>query len=186
MSEFAPRVYVASLTDYNAGILHGEWIDATLDTEDMQEAVQAMLAKSPEAATEFSRKHGLIAEEWAIHDYDDFGPIKLGEWESFEKVSAIANLLTEYGEAFAVWYAAETREGDQRDLEMSFQDASVREIESERDFAMELAEETVENWNDRSADWPFNCIDWDYAAKEIMQNMTTARYDGTLYVWEDN
>jgi hypothetical protein len=31
-----PRIYVASLSDYNNGVLHGRWIDASSDPEDMQ------------------------------------------------------------------------------------------------------------------------------------------------------
>jgi len=52
------RIYVASLSDYNAGRLHGAWIDATQDADEIEAEVQEMLAASPEP----------IAEEWAIHD----------------------------------------------------------------------------------------------------------------------
>lgn len=31
-----PRIYVASLSDYNAGTLHGKWIDADQSAEDIQ------------------------------------------------------------------------------------------------------------------------------------------------------
>lgn len=93
-----PKIYVASLSDYNSGILHGAWIDATQDADDIQEAVNAMLAESPAA-----KQHGDIAEEWAIHDFD-FGGIKLGESESFETVSTLANLLEKHGEAFAIFW----------------------------------------------------------------------------------
>ena len=46
-----PRIYVASLTDYNAGNLHGRWIDldATTTEDDLLEQTRAMLAESPEA-----------------------------------------------------------------------------------------------------------------------------------------
>ena len=40
-----PRIYVACLASYNAGILHGEWIDAT-DADEIREAIETMLSKS--------------------------------------------------------------------------------------------------------------------------------------------
>lgn len=40
-----PRIYVASLADYNAGVLHGAWIDAT-DADTIQDEVNAMLRAS--------------------------------------------------------------------------------------------------------------------------------------------
>ncbi|MEU0218717.1 antirestriction protein ArdA [Streptomyces sp. NPDC006265] len=85
------RIYVASLSDYNAGILHGRWIDADQDVDAMHEAIAEMLKESPAA-----RKYGDVAEEYAIHDYDGFGDFNLGEYESLEKITAIANALDEY------------------------------------------------------------------------------------------
>ena len=44
----AMRIYVACLASYNAGILHGRWIDADSSVDVMQEQVDAMLRESPE------------------------------------------------------------------------------------------------------------------------------------------
>ena len=45
------RIYVASLSDYNAGILHGTWIDfdQLTDLDDLRAAIATMLATSPTA-----------------------------------------------------------------------------------------------------------------------------------------
>ncbi len=75
-----PRIWIASLADYNNGRLHGAWVDAAQDPEGLEQAAWRILAGSPEPG----------AEEWAIHDYDGFGPLRLGEYESFEDISAIA------------------------------------------------------------------------------------------------
>ena len=99
MNTDTPRIYVASLSDYNAAILHGRWIDATQEPEDIDSDVQAMLAESPTAKLE-----GQPAEEWAIHDYDNFGGLRLGEYEDFETVSKLACLLAAHGAAFVAWY----------------------------------------------------------------------------------
>src|SRR5260370_29884745 len=75
-SEDDPRIYVAALSDYNAGRLHGAWINANQEPEELQAAITAMLAKAKEP----------IAEEWAIHDYEGFEPLRLSEYESIEHV----------------------------------------------------------------------------------------------------
>lgn len=93
-----PRIYVASLSDYNAGRLHGDWIAADQTVEELHEAVSAMLARSPEP----------VAEEWAIHDYEGFGNVRLSEYESLESVSRVAVGIAEHGPAFAAW--ASTRD----------------------------------------------------------------------------
>jgi antirestriction protein len=100
-----PRIYVASLSDYNAGVYHGEWIDANQDVDQIQEEVNAMLKASPTA-----RKYGGVAEEWAIHDYDEFGGIELGEWESFGRVSKIAHLLETENSVLAAYFIGEGHE----------------------------------------------------------------------------
>src|SRR5690242_7244320 len=74
-----PRIYVASLSDYNAGELHGVWMDADQDAGELHQAVAAMLALSNEPP----------AEDWAIHDYEGFGPFRVDEHESLEVVSAV-------------------------------------------------------------------------------------------------
>ena len=90
-----PRIYVASLSDYNAGRLHGRWIDATQGVDAVQEEVNAMLAESREA----------VAEEWAIHNYDEFAGVRLGEWEDLARICELAAALVAHGPAFAAWYS---------------------------------------------------------------------------------
>ena len=104
-----PRIYVACLASYNAGILHGEWIDAT-DADVIREAIQEMLKGSPSPG----------AEEWAIHDYEGFGSTRLGEWEDIDRVAELGALIDEHGEAFAA-YADHV--GVDYATEESFQDA---------------------------------------------------------------
>ena len=88
-----PSIYVASLSDYNAGRLHGAWLDAGRPTEELQAAISEMLAASPEPG----------AEEWAIHDYEGFGGVHLSEFESIDHVAQLALGIAEHGPAFAAW-----------------------------------------------------------------------------------
>jgi antirestriction protein len=43
---YEPKIYVACLADYNAGRLHGAWIDADQDPDDIEREVWAMLRES--------------------------------------------------------------------------------------------------------------------------------------------
>ena len=94
----APRIYVASLSDYNAGRLHGRWIDAARPAEELHADIQAMLERSPEP----------IAEEWAIHDYEGFGLLRLDEYEDLATVSAVATGIMLYGPPYAAWASLES------------------------------------------------------------------------------
>lgn len=81
-----PRIYVACLAAYNNGVLHGTWTDATQDSQLIVKEVKHMLAASPMDG----------AEEWVIHDYEGFGSLRLSEWVSFEKVSALAQFIEQH------------------------------------------------------------------------------------------
>lgn len=106
----SPRIYVACLAAYNAGILHGCWIDAEQDADAIHETVQAMLGSSPVPD----------AEEWAIHDYEGFGSVRLSESESFEAVSQIAAFIEKHGKVGLA--ALEHYSGDLEDAERAMED----------------------------------------------------------------
>ena len=46
-AESNPRIYVACLAAYNNGYLHGAWIDADQDTDEIRAEVAAMLLSCP-------------------------------------------------------------------------------------------------------------------------------------------
>lgn len=89
-STTTPRIYVASLSDYNAGEYLGRWIDATLGTEHIHAEIQQMLSES---------KHG-PAEEWAIHDFEGFEGVSLSEWSRIEDIAKLAEQLKHHGPVF--------------------------------------------------------------------------------------
>lgn len=95
MGRPSPRIYVASLSDYNAGRLYGAWLDADQETDQLLAEVAVMLATSPKPG----------AEEWAIHDYEGFGAVELSEYESLENVTRLARGIAEHGPAYAAWAA---------------------------------------------------------------------------------
>lgn len=108
----------------------------------------------------------LIAEEWAIHDYDDFAGIRLGEWESFERVSELANALVTWGEPFGGWYSSGDFD-ENRSLVEQFEESYRGEFESLSDYAYELATELGEVAEAHLTTWPFSCIDWEHAGREL-------------------
>jgi antirestriction protein len=123
-----PRIYIACLAAYNNGKLHGEWIDANQDADDIFTEIKSMLAESPEPD----------AEEFAIHDYEYFHGISIHEYESIPKVAQLAQLLDEYGEPFAHYleHIGGIDEIDD-DTAENFEDAYYSEYDSIADFAQE-------------------------------------------------
>src|SRR5262245_25240949 len=67
-----PRIWIGSLSDYVNGRLCGDWIDANQEPEDLLVAARQVMEHSASAD----------AEEWAIFDYEGFGPLRLSEHES--------------------------------------------------------------------------------------------------------
>ena len=119
-----PRIYVACLKSYNAGKLHGRWIDAT-DTEKIHEDIQEMLAETK-------------GEEWAIHDYENFGGLTISEYENIDGVVRICELIEEHGEAFAVFA---DHEGVKYATVDRFEEAYCGQWDSEKDYAENLFDE---------------------------------------------
>ena len=130
-SQTTPRIYVACLAAYNNGMLHGRWIDANKDAQDIHDEIKEMLTTSPIPNS----------EEFAIHDYEGFGGLKLSEYESIEKVAEFAALIEEHGEA---WCAYAGYVGLEYATVEDFEDAYAGQWDSEEDFAENLASETME------------------------------------------
>lgn len=123
-----PRIWVGSLADYNNGVLHGEWLDAASEPEELGEAIASLLARSPTPG----------AEEWAIFDLDDFAGLRLEEHEDLATVTAIARGLQEHGAPFAAWV-----ELVERDVERlpAFEEAYLGRFDSLTAYAEEMLED---------------------------------------------
>lgn len=161
----APRIYIACLAAYNNGRLHGRWIDADQPPEDIHAEVCAMLAGSPEP----------LAEEWAIHDYEGFGALRLSEWESFERLSAIARGIVEHGGAFSAWLAYDSSH-DPSDME-SFEDAYRGEWGSMRDYAEDYADEVGMYAAAESSGFAYVTVDLDMLERDLNIELYTAPSD---------
>lgn len=49
------------------------------------------------------------------------------------------------------------------------------------DYARQLAEDTIPDFREQSSSWPFSCLDWERAAKELAHDYTTVSYQGEYY-----
>lgn len=128
---FEPRIYVACLAAYNNGYLHGAWIDAAQEPWSIYDDVKAMLTASPIAG----------AEEWAIHDYEGFGDVRIEEYTGFERVSALASFIAQHGEIGAAlldYYC-----GDLEEAQEAITDRYMGEHASLADYVQEVTEETT-------------------------------------------
>jgi antirestriction protein len=133
-----PRIYVASLSDYNAGILHGTWLTVDTDADELQQRIDAMLAGSPT-----TKRYGDIAEEWAIHDYEGWGPLHLSEFEPLERLTTLASGIGQHGPAFAAWvdYTGSTDDN----LIEQFEDHYQGEFDSLVDYGEQLLDDSGVN-----------------------------------------
>mgnify|MGYP000120815414 CR=1 FL=1 len=126
------RIYVADLAAYNNGKLHGVWINATDDLDDIWAQINEMLASSPEG----------FAEEYAIHDHEGFDGYSLGEYEGIEAVHEIACFIEEYSD-----FAGELLNnfgGDLGAAKTAAEDNYCGCYKSLADYAEELTEETTQ------------------------------------------
>ena len=122
------KIYVACLESYINGILHGRWIDATKEVDDIESEITVMLKESS-----FRE-----AEEWAIHDYDGFGDLRLGEYPSLTSIHKIALFLQEH-EDFGAKLLSYT--GDDIDYAQTLiEDSYLGKYENIAHYAREMTE----------------------------------------------
>lgn len=126
-----PRIYVACLAAYNSGYLHGAWIDAAQEPWTIYDEVKAMLTASPVAG----------AEEWAIHDYEGFGEVRIEEYTGFDRVSALAMFIAEHGEIGAA--LLDYYSGDLEEAREAMADRYMGQHASLADYVQELTEEST-------------------------------------------
>jgi antirestriction protein len=125
-----PRIYVACLAAYNNGRLHGAWIDATQNVDEIQGEITKMLKASPEEG----------AEEYAIHDYEGFESASIEEYQSIESVIAIAAFIKEHG---ALGGKLLGYFSNLDDAKTAIEENYAGEFDSLTDFARELTEEST-------------------------------------------
>ena len=156
-----PRVYVACLASYNNGILHGAWIDAAQDSDQIMEDIGTMLESSPMPD----------AEEWAVHDTD--GLPYLGEWPDLNQLAQIAQGIEECGDAYRAYL--ECFDADTTSIE-DFHERYLGEYRGREDFAADWLEQTG-----GLADVPEHLqayIDFDAYGRDLLIDGAVTEHDG--------
>ena len=125
-----PRIYVACLAAYNNGYLHGAWIDADQDADQIRDEIAAMLARSPVED----------AEEYAIHDYEDFEGVSISEYAGIDSVARMGAFIEEHGALGAG--LLEQFGGDIEQAEATLQDCYHGQFASLADFMEDLTAES--------------------------------------------
>lgn len=120
-----PKVWIASLSDYNAGHLHGAWVNADQESDDIWTGINEVLRSSPTPG----------AEEWAVFDHEGFGPMRLSEHESVDRLSRLGLGVAEHGEAFAAF--AGFLGSDEDELLSSFEETYLGQWESSEAYAQD-------------------------------------------------
>ena len=178
------KIYVASLSDYNSGIMHGAWFDLSdyNDEEELYAAIKSqVLETSPTAHAE-----GMdAAEEYAILDYDDTHPSGLGEYENLDFLMEIQDCLNDcynYEEEldFCEWLSEihGLRSGYDFDYS-SFEDAYCGKYDSEEDYAYQYIEET--GMLDSLPEWAQRYFDYKSFARDMFLDEYTMTESGHVF-----
>jgi antirestriction protein len=165
---------VASLADYNAGRLHGRWIEAEQEPEGIWEDITGVLVESSEP----------IAEEWAIHDHEGFGPLRLSEWESIDTISRLGRGIAEHGQAYAHWAACIGM--DNEDGLGQFEEHYLGHWPTLTDYAEQLADDLgLEHALDQLDESirRYVRIDYDALAADLAVDCYLSEGDGGVYVF---
>ncbi len=131
LSDSNPRSYVACLAAYNNGYLHGAWIDADRDADEIRNEIAAMLARSP-------IEH---AEEYAIHDYEGFESVEISEYAGIDTVARMGAFIVEHGTLGAGLLAQFV--GDMDQAKSTLEDCYHGQFASLADYMEELTTESV-------------------------------------------
>ena len=131
LSDSNPRIYVACLAAYNNGYLHGAWIEADQDADEIRDEIAAMLARSP-------IEH---AEEYAIHDYEGFEGVTISEYAGIDTVARMGAFIAEHGALGAG--LLDQCDDDMDQAETALRDCYHGQFASLADYMEELTTESV-------------------------------------------
>lgn len=171
-----PRIYVASLADYNAGRLHGCWIDADQTAEAIRDEIACMLKASKEP----------IAEEWAIHDYENFGDLGLSEYASIDHVAEVAYQISEHGPVFGSLVAYLGGISSVEEAVRYMEEGYRGEFDSLTDYAEELIGECYSDSLSSLPEFIRYHIDYEGIARdmELGGDVFTLECEGRVHVFD--
>lgn len=140
--------------------------DLAAALEEAKTAWEEPTRGSGESQEEQEEQEEQEAREAQIKEQLDEAAEALQEWDK-DNAEELAALEAFIDEGSPSWEDGETL---------------VRESYFE-DYARELADDVVEDFRERSSQWPFYCIDWEQAARELQYDYTGADFDGVTYYY---
>lgn len=182
MTTTAPKIYVASLSDYNNGILHGRWIDCDKDADWMRAEIADMLRGShyPNVTVEHPETGEMVpsAEEYAIHDSE--GLPFTGEHIDLDRIAEYMETIDDLNdseiEAFHAWIENDS----DREIDVdSFRDQYRGCWDTLEDYVQNYWEECSEFKGDSQWWHPTNYIDWDRMGNDLRLSGDVWTHDGS-------
>lgn len=148
-------------------LLHGVWVDATQSEDEIMENIWDMLDNSTEPD----------AEDYAIHDYEGFGNIKIHEYEAISNIVEYTSFIEEHGKLGLALLSDYSIDEARLMLEEHYQGS----YDSEVDFARELFDECYEHQMPNSLIYYF---DYEAFARDLFINdYCSVEFDGQTYVF---
>ncbi len=129
IAPITPKIYVACLASYNNGILYGTWIALDQPLKNVFEQIRRLLDKSPIPG----------AEEIAVHDFEDFGSLRINEYDSITMIHKQAQFIIAHGALGAELLAHYA--GSLEEAEEALDNYYVGEHDSELEYAIHFFEE---------------------------------------------
>ena len=151
------RIFITDYASYNEGsqFKYGHWVDLDQfsDVDELNEYLQKHFQKS-----------GINDPEMMVTDFEGFP-------KKFYSESYSSSLMGELFEYFETLENCDNPEAMAAFIEngndpKDFEDAYAGEFASDEDFVQDMAEQCGSIKED--AAWPYTCIDWEYAARELM------------------
>jgi antirestriction protein len=178
------RFYAACLASYNNGVLHGRWIDASADIDEMHRHIEETLrssnfpnimVKDPATGEDVPS-----AEEWAIHDMEGL-PTRFGEHIGLEAIAAYVALVEEYSMEPADMAAIVDEFGTIEEAESALQDRFHGTYTSFRAYADDLADELLAPLDEQHIGKRY--FDYESFARDLAHDYTVIELESGVAVF---
>ena len=165
------RIYVACLASYNAGKLHGTWIDLDFKlVDEVQREIELMLKASSEPC----------AEEYAIHDFEG---IKCEEYENIATIVLKVQTLNELEDSQKAAFLAFLNHDNSVTID-NFRDAYKGRWDSEKEYAIHLFDEL---YLDEMPDHLTHYIDYESFRRDLfMDNFSIDAKPYGVFIFSKN
>lgn len=166
------RIFIADLAAYNSGELAGKWVDLEgMNAGDVEETIADVLCEGTGLLKALGEWAGVDHEEFFIADYEGFGPIRIGEYDSIESIIEHVERMGDDPEryfAFVKYHGEEYAENYDPD-----------EVIGPWDSMEDIAVEYVEDMG--IGEFAERYFDYEKFARDLGIEGSFVEYDGKIY-----